>query len=145
MNEKIEIYKHIYKDSNMSVSSLKKLKEELKDKDNKIKNALDDLISHFKEYEDYSKKVLKKCDSAPEEEGFFAKMMANMGIKKEAQADNSDSHMAEVLIQGIVMGSINMEKKISEYSGVLEAKDIKYAKKFLEYEQESIEKLKEYL
>ena len=33
MNEKVEIYKHIYKDSNMSVSSLKKLKEELKDKD----------------------------------------------------------------------------------------------------------------
>lgn len=145
MNEKIEIYKHIYKDSNMSVSSLKKLKEELKDKDNKIKDSLDDLINNFKEYEDYSKKVLKKCDASIEKEGFFAKMMANIGIKKEVDEDNSDSHMAEVLIQGIVMGSLNMEKKISSYHDKLDSKDLDYANKFLEYEQKSIELLKEYL
>ena len=144
MNEKIEIYKHIYEDSNMSISSIKKLKDELKNKDNKIKGVLDDLIDEFKEYEEYSKRVLKKCGSY-EEESIIAKMMANLGIKKEVDEDNSDSHIAEVLIQGIVMGSINMEKKISEYNDILDSKDLKYAKKFLEYEQKSIEKLKEYL
>jgi len=145
MVEKIEIYKHIYQDSNMSISSLKDLKKSLKNKDNKIKDYIDELIVDFKEYQDFSKRILKKNNINPEEESFFAKMMASMGIKKEVNSDNSDSHVAEVLIQGIVMGSINMEKKISVYHDKLDKKDIKYANSFLEFEKNSIEKLKEYL
>lgn len=145
MTEKIEIYKHIYQDSEMAINSIKELKKDLEDKDNKIKGLLDEIIKKFIKYENESKKVLKKCDSVPEEEGLLAKMMANMGIKKEVMSDNSDSHMAEVMIQGISMGSINMEKKLDNYKEKLDSSDYKYARKFLIFEKESIEKLKEYL
>ena len=43
------------------------------------------------------------------------------------------------------MGSINMEKKIDNYEDKLDHGDLKYAKKFLDYEKDCIEKLKEYL
>ena len=145
MNERIEIYKHIYQDSEMSISSIKELKKDIKDKDNKIKGTLDEIIKGFIKYEKESKKQLNKMDSIPEEEGMFAKMMANMGIKKEVSSDNSDSHISEVMLQGISMGSINMEKKIDTYKDKLDNSDLKYAKKFLDYEKDCIEKLKEYL
>lgn len=145
MNERIEIYKHIYQDSEMSLSSLENLKNDLKDKDNKIKDILDDIISGFIEYKKYSKKVLEKCKCELEEESTMSKMMAKMGIKKEVLVDNSDSHMADLLIQGISMGSINMEKKIDDYKDKIPSKDLKYAKKFLKFEQEKIEELKKYL
>ena len=145
MNDKIEIYKHIYQDSEMCISSIEELKKDLNDKDNKIKGTLDEIIKGFIKYEKESKKLLNKMDSAPEKEGMFAKMMANMGIKKEVSSDNSDSHIAEVMIQGISMGSINMEKKIDNYEDKLDHGDLKYAKKFLDYEKDCIEKLKEYL
>lgn len=145
MNEKIELYKHIYQDSEMSLSSLEELKKDLKNKDNKIKGILDDIIDGFKEYKKYSKKVLEKCKCEVEEDSFMVKMMANMGIKKEVLNDNSDSHMADLLIQGISMGSINMEKKIDDYKDKVPSKDIRYAKKFLKFEQEKIEELKKYL
>ena len=145
MNEKIELYKHIYQDSEMSLSSLCELKKDLKDKDNKIKDILDDIISGFTEYKKHSKKVLEKNKCELEETPFMSKMMANMGIKKEVISDNSDSHMADLLIQGISMGSINMEKKIEDYKDIVPGKDIRYAKKFLKFEQEKIEELKKYL
>ena len=145
MNEKIELYKHIYQDSEMSLSSLCELKKDLKDKDNKIKDSLDDIINGFNEYKKHSKKVLEKNKCELEETPFMSKMMANMGIKKEVISDNSDSHMADLLIQGISMGSINMEKKIDDYKDIVPGKDIKYAKKFLKFEQEKIEELKKYL
>ena len=145
MNEKIEIYKHIYQDSEMCISSIEELKKDLNDKDNKIKGTLDEIIKGFIKYKKESKKILNKMNSAPEKEGMFAKMMANMGIKKEVSSDNSDSHIAEVMIQGISMGSINMEKKIDNYKDKLDHGDIKYAKKFLDYEKDCIVKLKEYL
>ena len=68
-----------------------------------------------------------------------------MGIKIEVLNDNSDSHMADLLIQGISMGSINMEKKINDYKDLVSGKDIRYAKKFLKFEQSKIEQLKEFL
>ena len=145
MNEKIELYKHIYQDSEMSLSSLCELKKDLKDKDNKIKDILDDIISGFTEYKKHSKKILEKNKCELEETPFMGKMMANMGIKKEVISDNSDSHMADLLIQGISMGSINMEKKIDDYKDIVPGKDIRYAKKFLKFEQEKIEELKKYL
>ena len=145
MNDKIEIYTHIYQDSEMCISSIEELKKDLKDKDNKIKGTLDEIIKGFIKYKKESKKILNKMNSAPEKEGMFAKMMANMGIKKEVSSDNSDSHIAEVMIQGISMGSINMEKKIDNYEDKLDHGDLKYAKKFLDYEKDCIEKLKEYL
>ena len=98
MNDKIEIYKHIYQDSEMCISSIEELKKDLKDKDNKIKGTLDEIIKGFIKYKKESKKILNKMNSAPEKEGMFAKMMANMGIKKEVSSDNSDSHIAEVMI-----------------------------------------------
>ena len=145
MNERVELYKHIYQDSEMSLSSLEELKKDLKKKDNKIKDILDEIISGFTEYKKYSKKVLEKCKCEIEEDSIMVKMMANMGIKKEVLNDNSDSHMADLLIQGISMGSINMEKKIDYYKDKVPSKDIRYAKKFLKFEQEKIEELKKYL
>ena len=145
MEEKIEIYKHIYKDSDMSVSSLRKMKLDLKNKDNKIKDYLDYLIDEFNKYKNISKDELTELNESLDEESFMAKLMSNIGIKKEVMNDNSDSHMAEVLIQGIVMGSINMEKTISKYSDKLDKADLSIAEEFLKFEQESIEKLKEYL
>ncbi len=145
MNERIELYKQIYQDANMAKTSIKDMKNGLKDKDNKIKDVLDDLIKEYTKYEKESKNTLKSLDSVPEKEGLIAKFMANMGIKKEIGNDNSDSHMAEVLIQGISMGSINMDKKISDYESKVNSEDINYAKSFLKYQEECIEKLKKYL
>ncbi len=145
MVEKIEIYKHIYQDSDMSVSTIKELKKDLKNKDNKIKDILDYILKEFIKYRKHSKKILLKNKVSLEEEGFIVKMMANMGIKKEVVMDNSDSHMADLLIQGISMGSINMEQKISNYKDSLSFRDLRYAKKFYKFEKEIIEELKKYL
>ena len=56
MNERIELYKHIYQDSEMSLSSLCELKKDLKKKDNKIKDILDEIIDGFNEYKKHSKR-----------------------------------------------------------------------------------------
>ena len=71
--------------------------------------------------------------------------MAGIGIKKNVLNDNSDSAIADLLIQGISMGSINMEKKIDDYRSYLSTDELKFAENFLKYQQESIEKLKKYL
>lgn len=145
MDENLEIYLHIYKDSEMATFTLTKLLQELKEKDNKIKKAIEDILKKYEEYLEESKEYLLSHDTKLIENGFMSKMGATMGIKKEVKSDNSDSSIAEVLIQGISMGSLDMEKKVHEYEKEVDKKQIKFAKKFLDFQQDSISELKKFL
>ena len=44
MDESLEIVNHIYKDSEMAISTLTKLSTTLEKKDNKIKDTVEDII-----------------------------------------------------------------------------------------------------
>ena len=145
MNENLELYKHILKDSDMSVFSLKELLKDLKDKDNKIKDTVEDILKGYERYLEESKAYLEEHDIKLEYDGIMAKMGAGIGIKKEVITDNSDSSIADMLIKGISMGSIDREKKINDYKNKVCKDELKFAKDFCEFQQDVITGLKKYL
>lgn len=145
MNETNELLEEVYKTAAMGRFSMMKLIEALKEKDNKIKGYLEELLEDYRNYEDQSKELLLKESIEPMEENAISKLMASMGIQKEVKGDNSDAAMAEMLIQGISMGSIEMEKQIKNYKDRVDKDDMKLAKKFLKFQEKAIEELKKYL
>lgn len=79
MKENYELMECIYKN--------------LKNKNNKIKKLLEDILKEYKKWEKKSAKYLKN--------GIMTKMIDNMGIKKEIIINNSDSSIAKMLINGV--------------------------------------------
>lgn len=145
MDENFELYKHILKDTDMSVYSLTKLLEDLKEKDNKIKKTVEDILKGYERYLEECKSYLEENDIDLEYDGMMAKTGARMGIKMEVKKDNSDSSIADMLIKGISMGSIDMEKKINDYKDEVGKDELKFAKKFFAFQQDVITNLKKYL
>lgn len=145
MNENLELLEYIYKDSDMSVITLEKLLQELNDKDNKIKKKTEEILKSYEDFLSRSKKLLNKFDSPLKENGYLAKMGAKMGIKKEVKSDNSDAAIADMLIKGISMGSIDIEKRITNYKEVVNKKYLDFASEFLKFQQKTIEELKAFL
>ena len=145
MDENFELYKHILKDTDMSVYSLTKLLEDLKEKDNKIKKTVEDILKGYERYLEECKSYLEENDVDLEYDGMMAKTGARMGIKMEVKKDNSDSSIADMLIKGISMGSIDMEKKINDYKDEVGKDEIKFAKEFYSFQQDVITNLKKYL
>lgn len=145
MKEKNELLLHVYKDCDMSVTTLTELLDDLKEKDNKIKGVVEDLLKEYQSFLNRSKECLEKENIPLETEGIMTKMMANMGVFKEVKHDNSDSSIADLLIKGISMGSIDMEKKLEDYKKEVEKGDLKFAKEFLKFQQKAIDKLKKFL
>lgn len=145
MNENIELYKHIYQDSEMAKYTLSKLLEELKEKDNKIKKDIEEILKMYESYYSDTRKYLLDHGEVLEENSFMSKMGASMGIKKEVRSDNSDSSIADMLIKGISMGSIDMEKKINDYEKEVSKEELKFAKSFLEFQEDTITGLKKFL
>lgn len=145
MKENYELYEHVYQDAEMACYTLKKLMDDLRDKDNKIKGLIEEIFEEYQEWRDTSSENLKENGIDLKEKGMLDKMMASMGIKKEVLADNSDSSIADMLIQGVSMGSIDTEKKLNAYDNEVEKDQLKFVKDFLKFQEKAIDKLKKYL
>lgn len=145
MKEEFELVEHIHKDASMAVYTLEKLLKNLQERDNKIKGFVEEILQKYEEYVKVSKEELEKNNIVPTEEGIIAKMMSSMGISKEVKEDNSDASIADMLIKGISMGSIEMEKKIKDYDKEVDKNYLKLAKDFLKFQEKTINELKKYL
>ncbi len=145
MNENKELALHIYQDAEMASYTLTKLLSDLKERDNKIKKYIEEILKEYEKWKSKTKKFLKRNDSEISDVSFFVKMMTKMGISKEVKSDNSDSAIADLLIKGISMGSIDMEKKIKQYKDEVSYNELELAKEFLKFQEKTIDKLKDYL
>lgn len=145
MEEKNELLEHIYKDAYMASYSLQKLLDEIKNKDNKIKGDVEDILQKYQEFKEEVEELLKGNGEEVNDPNFFAKMGSTMGIIKEVKSDNSDSSIADMVIQGVSMGSIETEKKLKAYEKDIEKEYKDLAERFLKFQQKSIDKLKKYL
>ncbi len=145
MNEKMELVKHIYKDSEMASYTIEALLQDLENKDNKIKKFAQELLNRYQEFLFKSRDILDSESEELPESGMISKMGARMGINKDVRNDNSDSSIADMLIKGISMGSIDTEKKINDYKDVVNKEALNLAKTFLDFQKQSIEELKDYL
>lgn len=145
MDENLELLEYIYKTANMGHSSCENLLDALKEKDNKIKKLLEEINKEYEHFEKESSKLLKKYKTEPKPSSIMADMMSKMGIKKEVKNDNSDSSMASMLIEGLTMGNLKLEKKITNFEKEVDKKILNIAEEFKKFGEKYIEKLKQYL
>ena len=99
-------------------------------------------------YDNYLVKIkdyMKENNYEIQAKPLISKMGAYMGINMEVMKDNSDSRMADMLIQGLNMGVINVTKKIDTYKGDVPKEVLSLAKEFKKFQEEGVEFLKKYL
>lgn len=145
MDENLELMEYVYKDANMATITLEELLRDLDGKDNKIKPVVEDILKGYERYLEDAKVQLLAGGADLKDEGFMSKMGAEMGVKKEVKADNSDASIADMLIKGISMGSIDMEKKIGTYEDSADKEHLKLAKRFFKFQEDNIKALKKFL
>ena len=75
----------------------------------------------------------------------MAKMGAKEGIHLNVKKDNSDSKISDIVIQGLVMGIVNITKKIDSFEKDVNKDIVNLAKKLLAFQEKSVDVLKEYL
>lgn len=145
MDENLELLTHIYETADMGAYTITTLINKLKDKENKIKFMLEKEIKGYEKYINISGKLLEKNDIKPKKTSLMAKMGSNIGIMKETMKDNSDGAIAQMLVEGITMGITVMSAKINSYRKIANKKTLKLAREFLEFQEDEVEKLKEYM
>ena len=145
MNENLELLMHIYQTADMGVYATKNLLELLRKKDNKITHVLEEELKEYEKYTQISKIMLKKYDVTPKSSGMMAKMSSDIGMTIETMKDNSDPAIAAMLIEGLTMGTVEMNIKIDKYKKTNKQDILQIAHNLLEFQENEIEKLKTFL
>ena len=145
MNENRELLEILYKNIKMGKDSTSKLLELLKDKDNKIKNLLEEELQRYEEFFKRCKGLMKKYDISISSSNALANITSSIAMSFEVSKDNSDSKISSILIRGFNMGNIDIESKIKDYKNIVNEELLSLSKELLNFGQKQIDLLKEYL
>lgn len=138
-----ELLNYVYENAKMGKESCDTLLKELDGKENKIIDAVDDILKDYKDFESKAKDMLNADDTM--EPNMFARISASMGIKMKTKSDNSDANIADMLIQGLTMGELEISKKIENSKKSVSKESYNLASDFKKFQKNSIVKLKKFL
>lgn len=140
-----ELLMYISENIDMGEKVLDSLSKELESTDNKIKSNVYKALEEYKNYAKRCKKLMKKEDIVFSKAGIMETLMSKMGSKMEFRRDNSDSKIAEILIQGYNMGIMDITKKLNAFKGDISRDVQNLALDYKKMMQEGIDSIKGFL
>ncbi|WP_270942599.1 hypothetical protein [Romboutsia lituseburensis] len=142
MNQNAELLNFIYQNSQMGIEALQKLVSINKDSEfNKC------LQSQLNEYKLINSNAVKKLNENGYDEkgiGTLTKIQSYIMLNIQTMMDKSSSHIAEMLITGSTMGTIDAIKNIKKYKDA-EPSILELMNDLKKFEENNIEQLKAFL
>ena len=109
----------------------------------------EEMTAELNRYEGLAKEIgelIYDEGEQPKEENILTKLSAKMGMSFGAMMDPSDSHIAQMMIEGATMGVTENTKLLREYENRdCSQKAISLAKQSIRFMEDSVERMKKYL
>lgn len=142
MDQNLELLNYIYQNTKTGEESIQTLLNSIDDS-----HLKQDLITQMEGYASLNQKARKAIyqnNKEPKQPGILNKAMIHTSIKMNTLKDKSNSHIAEMMIQGSTMGIIEATEKLNQYE-TAEKNVRNLADQVVSFEQKNIERLKGYL
>lgn len=111
--------------------------------DEELKSELTVELTKYENFASEAKALLDRLGEEPLPEKAFSRLMAKMGIKMNTMIDRTSSHVAQMIIEGAVMGITDLQKRLNSAGDYGEAESV--AKSLIMFEEDTVERLKKYL
>ncbi len=142
IDQNTEFLNYIYQNSQMGITTTEQLSS--KTEDINFKNQLN---SQLKEYQSINHEAAEQLHNSSQIEKGIPKtqeVATYMSITMKTLTDHSPSHISEMMMQGSIMGIIDVTKNLKKYASA--ANEVKsLASKLLQTEESNIESLKSFL
>lgn len=141
-NINLTILNEIAKATKMGMSSINFVSDKITDEVMK-----ENLSTQYSEYGKILDKVnteFEKYGEIPDGEPIGAKMMSWTGVQMNTMMDKSNSHIADLMMQGNLMGIIESQKLLN-HSPEMEPQIKDILNEFITLQNNNIEKMKQFL
>ncbi len=114
--------------------------------DSRIQTDMTAALCYYEKLTGKIKDILQDADIEPKEGGVMAKMAARAGITMNTMMDKTDSHIAEMLIEGCTMSVTTAQKLLNHYEDKPDCAELcQLCAEWSKFEEDHIERLKKYL
>lgn len=142
MNQNAEFLNYLYQNSQMGITTIGQLTEKVEDP--AFSKQLNSQLKEYEALNQSASRQLREHGKVEKELPKMAEMGAHMSIAMKTLKDHSPAHISEMMMQGSMMGIIEVTKNIKKYPNASpEVKQL--AEKLLKTEQSNIESLKQFL
>lgn len=144
MTRECELLEDVYKNEKMGSDSI--LKVMPKASNEKFREALTKQLSGYEEFSEKAKEMLANHGYKAKEENPMTKLWASIGVKMNTMMDSSDSHLAQMVVEGSTMGITDTLKILreNENSGVCE-KSLQLLRDIISFEENNVEIMKSFI
>ena len=117
----------------------------------KVKNGelRQEMTAELNRYEEFAKEIgdqLYDSGKTPKEENWLTKLSAKMGMTMNTMIDATDSHLAQMMIEGATMGITENTKLLREYENTACSEQaLTLTKKTIKFMEDTVERMKKYL
>lgn len=137
-----QVLREVQKNSQMAMQAIDSISSRIYD-DSLSAQVTRDSMRYAELYNRATEELLRGKAESYKETG-YQEMMLRGAIKANTMMNSSTSHIAQMLIQGTNRGLTDMWK-IMNHSENAGNRTVELAKELMDFEEKSIEKLKEYL
>lgn len=140
----VELLEEIYKNEKMGSDSI--LKVMPKASNEKFRAALTCQLSGYERFSEKAKEMLSDRGYKAKEENPMTKLWASLGVAMNTLVDSSDSHLAQMVVEGSTMGVTDTLKILreNENSGISE-KTLKMLRDIISFEEKNVEIMKGFI
>jgi len=142
MDGNVEFLNYIYQNAEMGKDTIHQLIGISQDEE--YKKMLRSQLQEYKMIYDSTDEKLKELNKEAKDINAFSKVSTYAMVNLKTLANESPSHISEMLIQGSTIGIVDLTKKLKEYTDVDE-EILALANKLLQLEQNNVEECKKYL
>lgn len=143
MDANNEMLNYIHQNAEMGQNTITKLIDIVED--GKFKSALQSQFNEYKQIFDETEKIVNKYGKTTKDINTLQKMEAYMMISMKTMNDKSPDHISEMLMQGSIMGIIQIIRRLKRYKNEVDSDVYNLGEKLLKTEQNNIEQLKEFI
>ena len=126
----------------MGYNSITYVSEKTKDPD--LLKYLQEELNEYNEIVTEASETMVEKNKSPKEKGPMSQIGLWSGVQMNTLVDKSSDHIAEMMIQGSMMGVIDMARCLRKYSDA-ETKTKKLGEKLIETEEKNIQSMKRFL
>lgn len=141
-NVDLDLLEKTYQNASIGITAIEAVLN--KAKDTELNSALYKQLGDYQELADKSKSQLQKNGAQVKDNPLYEKVMMKGNVKLNTLIDSSQSHIAQMVIQGSTMGVTQMTKLLHESKNA-DGVCCEIAKEFIKKEEDNIEVMKKFL
>lgn len=107
--------------------------------------ALDDQLREYRAITAQSQAYAKRHGSALRGPGSAALAMSGVMLRAQTAVDPSTTKLAEMMIQGSTMGTVQMTRRLHQYTGKADRELVELGERLLRTEERNIQQMKRFL